>query len=572
MPVSPMSMLAALPAEGGYFSPVKIVLFAACVLLWAHNSGWVERDIKRIRIPPGMWTPLVFGSGVISLLAWMVLPLFWIGLFIFAAMYGTCIIMYVLTRNKRVSPADSVLTMAHLKRLGKGGGGAQKELVGNDRVRIKDANGKLPPWPNDPQQHAGYQALQDLLFDAIWRRASDVRMDFSGQQPINVMYRVDGVDRAREAINAELAPLVFLHMKRIAGLDTDERRKPQVGKFKATIGAGGKGDKTVDVEVKTSGSTAGERIVLRILSDEGKFQLPDIGMTKDQLAQFQKLKDAKGVVIVSGPRSSGISATLYAMLRAHDAYIQNIHTLEIGKSMDLENITQHVYDSQGGTVTFGKRLRSIIRTEPDVVMAGDTPDPETAQIAAQCGKQGKRIYLGMNGRDVFTALNDYLEKVGNHGLAAAGLLAITNQRLVRLLCTSCRKGYRPDPSILKKGNLPQGEDRPFYRPPNPDEIEVDKKGNPMICAVCQGSGYLGRTGVFELLIVDDTVREQIARGTPVASIRTEVRKKGMLLLQEAALHKVYDGVTSIAEVLRVTKVEGEKSAAAVKASTAASRS
>jgi general secretion pathway protein E len=542
-------LIAALPPEGGYFHPLKIVLFAAAVLLWAHNSGWIQRDIKKVRMPPGMWTPLVFGSGAISLLAWLMLPFFWLGLLVFAGLYGTCIMMYVVTRNKRVSPGDTVLTMAHLQRLGKGGA-AEKELVGKDRVRIKDANGKLPPWPNDPGQHAGYQALQDLLFDAIWRRASDVR----------VIYRVDGVDRSREPVGAELAPLVFVHMKRIAGLNTDERRKPQVGKFRATIGAGGKGDKTVDVEVKTSGSTAGERMVLRVLSEESKFQLPDIGFTKDQFAQYEKLKDAKGVVIVSGPRASGVTSTLYAMLRAHDAYLQNIHTLEIAKSMDLENITQHVFDSQGGTVTFGKRFRSIIRTEPDVCMAGDTPDSETIQLAAQSGKQGKRIYLAMAARDAFSALNHYIESIGDPSLAAASLLAVTNQRLVRLLCTHCRKGYRPDPSILKKGNLPQDEDRPFYRPPNPNEVEVDKKGNPIICPVCQGSGYLGRTGVFELLVIDDAVRQQLAKGTPVANIRSEVRKKGMLLLQEAALHKVYDGVTSIAEVLRVTKSDAEKSA------------
>ncbi|HUN80219.1 MAG TPA: ATPase, T2SS/T4P/T4SS family, partial [Phycisphaerae bacterium] len=268
-----------------------------------------------------------------------------------------------------------------------------------------------------------------------------------------------------------------------------------------------------------------------------------------------------GIVIVSGAKASGVTTSMYAMLKMHDAFLQNIHTLEIGKLMDVENVTQHIFDSLGGTVTFGKRLRSIIRTDPDIVMAGDTPDVETVQVAATAGKQGKRVYLGMTAKDVMTALGQYLQAVGDPALASVGLLAVTNQRLLRVLCTHCRKAYRPDPSLLKKGNLPQGEDRLFYRPPNPNEVEVDKKGNALICSVCQGSGYLGRTGAFEILFVDDAVRKLIAANTPLANIKAEVRKKGMLFLQEVALHKVYDGVTSIAEVLRVTKADEAKAAA-----------
>jgi type II secretory ATPase GspE/PulE/Tfp pilus assembly ATPase PilB-like protein len=356
--------------------------------------------------------------------------------------------------------------------------------------------------------------------------------------------------------------MAFAHFKRIGCLNIDEHRKPQVGKFKATIGAGGKaGDKSVDVEIKTSGGATLERVALRMTSEEQKLKLTDLGLTKDQLAKFEGLKDAKGVVIVTGPKAGGVTSTLYSMLKVHDAFLQNIHTLEIGKLMDVENVTQHVFDSQGGTITFGKRLRSIIRTDPDIVMAGDVPDAETAQIAAGSGKQGKRIYIGMTAKDVMTGLGMYIQAVGDPALAAAGLLAVTNQRLLRVLCTHCRKAYRPDPSLLKKGNLPQGEDRLFYRPPNPDEVEVDKKGNPLICPVCQGSGYIGRTGVFEILFVDDNVRKLISANTPLANIKAEVRKKGMLFLQEVALHKVYDGVTSIAEVLRVTKADEAKAAA-----------
>ena len=143
--------------------------------------------------------------------------------------------------------------------------------------------------------------------------------------------------------------------------------------------------------------------------------------------------------------------------------------------------------------------------------------------------------------------------VGDNALAASSLVAITSQRLVRILCSECRRAYKPDPALLKKANLPTGENRPFYRPPNQNEIEVDKQGNQLPCPVCQGSGYLGRTGVFEILVIDDLLKAHIAKGSPLQMIKAEARKKGMLYLQEVAIHKVYEGISSINEVLRVTK-------------------
>ena len=258
------------------------------------------------------------------------------------------------------------------------------------------------------------------------------------------------------------------------------------------------------------------------------------------------------------------TSTLYAIARSHDAFMQNIHTLEISKALELENITQHVYDSQDGTVSFGKRFRSILRTEPDVVIAGDTPDAETAALAAHAGRQGKRVYLGLGASDAFSALQKYVHAVNDPPVAAGSLVAVLSQRLARVVCSNCRRAYRPDPNLLRKANLPMDENRPFYRPPNPDEIELDKQGNPILCPVCQGTGYVGRTGVFELLVLNDELRKMIAEGTPLQSIRTAARKGGMQNVQEVALHKVFEGHTSINEVLRVTKDAGASASSRAK--------
>jgi len=552
----PGSLLAALPEQGGYFDIAKIIPFLLAALLWAYTASWTEADIKKHRLPKGIWTWLILGSGIFSLAVWLLVPVYIVGIILYVIAFCAAFVSYAVFRNRRVPPSQTVLTPAHLRRLtgGSGAGTTEDSAHRKDRVRIKDSQGKTPPWPKDPEEHAAHQALQDLLFDAIWRRSSDLRLDVLPDQPIKIIYKVDGVDRAREPIDAQLGPHLLAQLKQIGGMDPEEHRRPQSGHFEATIGAGGSADKSVDIDVKTSGSTAGQRLLLKLFSEEARFRIEDLGLTKPQLEIFEKLiREPKGVMIVGGTRASGVTSTLYAIIRHHDAFMQNIHSLEVNKSLDLENITQHVYDSQDGTVSFGKRFRSILRTEPDIIMAGDTPDTETAALAAAAGRQGKKIYLGMTAKDTFTALRRYLQGVDDNALAASSLLAVTSQRLARVVCTECRRAYKPDPSLLKKANLPMGENRPFYRPPNQEELEVDKQGNPILCPICQGAGYLGRTGVFEILLLDDDLRNQIAKGAPLPSVKVEARKKGMLYLQEVALHKVYEGETSINEVLRVTR-------------------
>ncbi len=550
-------ILAALPQTGDHFSVVKIVIYFLAMLLWAHNSAWVDADTNKIRTRRGPWLLAVMGSGILCLFIWLLVPIFWIGLAVFAVLYGAAIISYCVYHNARCAPAETVLTSAHIKRLTSPKAQNVETVHAQDRVRIKDKNGKTPPWPTDQAEHAAYSAMQDLLFDAIWRRSSDVKMDLIPERQVKIVYKIDGVERTREPIDPATGALIFAHLKRIGGMSPDERRRPQQGNFKAIIGAGGKGDKSVDVDVKTSGSTAGERMVLKLFSAESKFRVPDLGYTKDQLAVFEPIvRSNQGLIIISGPRASGVTSTLYSMLRHHDAFMQNIHTLETAKSLDLENVTQHVFDAKDAAVPFSKKFQSILRTDPDVMMAGDTLDGDTATLAAQYAKGGKKIYMGLTAADTFSALRKYADFTGDAGLLANSITAISNQRLVRVLCTTCRRAYKPDPALLKKANLPVGENRPFFRPPNPNEVEVDKQGNPIVCPVCQGSGYFGRTGLFELLIIDEPMRKLIAAGTSISALKSEARKRGMLYLQEVGLQKVYDGFTSINEVLRATREEG----------------
>lgn len=550
--IDPTILLAELPAIGGYFSPVKIGVFAVLSIAWAATAAWVDQDTVRVKVTKQPWNAIVFGGGALGISLWVLLPNFLLGLVAFALFYGGTSVWYCLMRNGKVAPGQQVLTPAHLKRLfGKKEKG--EDAQSGDKVRLKGADGKAPKWPSEPEQREGYRAMQELLFDAIWRRASIVDITLAAQQA-KIIYRVDGVNREREPIERPLADNILEHLKRIAGMDPAEQRKPQSGKITGAVGPGGKQDKVVDMQIRASGSTAGQRVVMTMFSEESKFRAPDIGLNKNQLPALQAAIDkARGVVVIAGPKESGVTSTLYAVVRSHDAFLKNIHTLETAKVMDIDNVTQHVYDSKGGTIPFARQLQSIMRMEPDVLMVSDCTDHDTAELIATGGKQNRKIYVGLAAADTLSAVRKYMQLVGETESAAAGLEAVMAQRLVRVLCPSCRKAYKPDPTLLKRMNLPADDTRVFYRPPNPDELEVDKKGNPIICQVCQGSGYLGRTGIFEVLIVDNEIRSMLSQGAPLMNVKAHARRNKMQYLQECGLLKVFDGLTSINEVLRVTR-------------------
>jgi hypothetical protein len=193
-----------------------------------------------------------------------------------------------------------------------------------------------------------------------------------------------------------------------------------------------------------------------------------------------------------------------------------------------------------------------LRREPDVVMVSDCLDRETAHLAVKAAQDGKRIYLGIQAKDSFDALKKLISLAGDTDGVASTLRGITGQRLIRKLCIACRVSYKPDVQILKKANLPVDKIDQFYRPPKPEEM-VDEKGNPRVCPNCQNSGYFGRVGLFELLVVDDPMRELIRNGQPVNNIRAQARKGNMLYLQEVGVQKVIQGVTAMNEMLRVLR-------------------
>ena len=549
------TMLAAVPELGGYFNLIKIGVVIALLLGWAGASQWIDRDTHRVKTKREQWNVIVMSGAVVGAFVLFVPPwkgwlMFFVGLVLCLLIAGGAILAYVIHRNGRVAAARRVLTIGHLQRLMKSRGQSKIVADKGQRVRIFDSAGKDVTLPNEPEERLDYQATQDFLFELLWRRSSDADI-LAGRERYRIVYRIDGVvTEKNEGLSAEEGERVFRYLKKVAGLNVAEIRRPQLGHIRAgLLGASADPGKTT---VQTSGTTQGERMRLQIQGDVLELRTTELGLSEKRHEQLKAVIDESiGLCLFGTPPRSGRTTTQYAVLRAHDAYIQNIHALERRALLDLDNVTQHAYEGSNDDVDYARRLQTVLRREPDIVMIGECEDAETAQIASRAAADDRKIYMGIDAKDCFDALERYLKLVDSNKLAAKALVGIASQRLVRKLCTQCRQAFRPDPATLKKLNLPAAKIEHFYRPPT--EPILDKKGNEIICQACQGTGYYGRTGVFEIMVVDGAVKALIANGAPMNRIKAQCRKNKMYYLQEEGLLRVIDGTTSLNEILRILK-------------------
>ena len=544
-------LLAALPEGLEYFNLIKLAVFTALFVGWAYVCQWVDRDTEAVKTNREQWNAIVVSGGITGLAVALLMPWsgfkFFLGLAFWLLLSGGAALAYTFHRNGRVVPAARVLTGGHFKRVLGGQGRKKKQRVDKgQRVRLADAQGHQIEAPQDPEEYDQYSTAQEFLFDVLWRRSSDVDI-LLGKERARLFYRIDGAAlEQKDRLTLEDAERVTRYLKRLAGLNPEERRRPQTGKIGAALLATS-GD-LARVEVHGSGSTAGERLRLRVRTAESCKRLSELGLGKrDQEKLLGLIKAEIGLVIVSGVKQSGVTTTQYAIIRSHDAFMQNLHTLERNPLLELDNITQNKYAGGNSGVSYARRLQSVLRREPDVILVGECDDRETAQLACRAAATDRKVYLAFEGKGAFEVLERFRQMVDDQSLVGKALRGVINQRLVRLLCPACRQGFKPDERLLKKLNLPAG-DVEFHRPPT--EPVLDRKGHEIICQTCQGTGYVGQTGVFEIMVAEDAVRKLLAKGAPIDRIRDHCRQARMHDLRRAGLQKVYDGVTSLDEILR----------------------
>ncbi len=526
----------------GYISPIKFIVFLVLFFLWLPLVGWVYRDAKAVGSKEVFWTAVVFGTGAAAAIIWLVIPVFIIGMLFYLIAVAATSISYVMDRNTKVPDFNRVLTAEHIKGLFSSEAKSLDMLKG--LIFITANNNEVPvPEPKTPD-FFGYKAACDIFNDAVWRRASDIVFSPTHEN-YNVAYYVDGAALKQPAIARERMEYFIHFLKNLADLDVNEKRKPQKGKFRIR-----QKEENTDWEVVTAGSTVGEQVQIKQMAQQTITKLTDIGLTAEQYEQLNKIREAKqGLFIVAGPKRSGVTSTFYALLRNHDPFICSISTLERQPSAELPNITQNVFTlSDTGVTTYAKKLQAVVRMGPDVVGVADCADAETAQVVCAAAKGGKIVYVTLKADNVLKAIGKWMQLVGDKNLAVEMLLGMSNQRLMRKLCSECKQAYEPNKELLRKFNIPAEKAKVLYRA---GKVQYDKHGKPRTCKNCQETGFVGRMCVFEIITIDDELREAIRQSKSLSEISTQFRRAKMLYLQEQALKKVVDGATAINEMVRV---------------------
>jgi general secretion pathway protein E len=372
--------------------------------------------------------------------------------------------------------------------------------------------------------------VNNLLYQAVRSRASDVHFE-PFEKEVVVRFRVDGVLHEIMRVPKKAHPSMVSRVKVMSSLNIAEKRLPQDGRARIKIAG-----KDIDLRVSVVPTSHGERVVMRLL-DRSSMMLPleEIGLRGPKLEKLLKIINMPhGIFLVTGPTGSGKTTTLYAAITKLNREEKNIITIEDPVEYQLKGIGQ-IQVNPKINLTFAQGLRAILRQDPDIIMVGEIRDLETAEIAIHASLTGHLVFSTLHTNDSAGAITRLIDMGVEPFLVASSLIGVLAQRLVRTICPFCKKPYKPSSDEIKelKG------------------VNVLYRGEG--CEQCMGTGYRGRTGIFELLIVDDDIRALISKNVPTNVIKKAAVEKGMDTLREDGLKKVREGITTLEEVIRVTQ-------------------
>jgi len=377
--------------------------------------------------------------------------------------------------------------------------------------------------------------VDKVLKLAVREGASDIHIE-PGEDNLLVRFRIDGVLHKRFAFSTRLASAVVSRVKILSDLDISERQRPQDGRIQLKMG-----ERELEFRVSILPVYYGEKVVMRILDRASvRVSLEDLGFSPRNLALFESMiRQPNGIVLVTGPTGSGKSTTLYAALNAINSIEKNIVTVEDPVEYQIPLINQVGVNPKRG-LTFAGALRSILRQDPDVIMIGEIRDPETGHIAGEAALTGHLVLSTLHTNDAPSSVTRLVEMGVAPFLLAPTLLGVLAQRLARRICPQCKAPYDPKPAeIAEAGAEALVGKVTFYR----------GRG----CGYCGGSGYRGRTGIHEVLKVDEAIRDLILERASTGQIRRAAQANGLRDLRFDGLRKVVAGVTTLEEVIRVTK-------------------
>jgi type IV pilus assembly protein PilB len=379
------------------------------------------------------------------------------------------------------------------------------------------------------------RVLNYLLTTAVSAGASDIHIE-PLENRLRVRYRIDGILQHKTDLPLDLAPPLSSRIKVLCGLDIAERRRHQDGRIEIRV----RGEE-VDLRVSTYVSAYGETVVIRILHRHTSLvDLDQLGFSPAHRAGFQRILDyPSGIILITGPTGSGKTTTMYASLHYLNRLDRKIITVEDPIEYQIDGITQGRLDPKLG-LTYSDFIKAMMRQDPDVLMIGEVRDKTSAEAVIQAALTGHKVFSTFHTEDTIGALLRLMDMDIETFLISSTVVCVVSQRLVRLLCVHCRKLYYPDSDLLRAFHIDPGSAAkyPFYQ----------GRG----CKHCQGSGYKGRTGIHEILVLNDPIRDAILARRPSSQIRLLARDRAHLIsLREDGFYKAVQGLTALDEVLRV---------------------
>lgn len=454
---------------------------------------------------------------------------------------------FSISKEIQVVVADPAAIQRAIQTLYSDGGGAVSESI-SEILKEMGAESDVPDETGKPLISKEATDVEDLanaapivkfvnlvLFQAVMDRASDIHFE-PFEDEFKIRYRVDGALYEMTPPPKHLSAPVTSRIKVMANLDISERRLPQDGRIAITMGG-----RQVDLRVSTLPTQFGESVVLRVLDRSAvQLDLENLGLPKAILDYMDEaIQQPNGILIVTGPTGCGKTTTLYSALRKLNTIDSKLLTAEDPVEYDIEGIMQVAINDAVG-MTFPKALRSFLRQDPDIIMIGEMRDLETSQIAIQSSLTGHLVLSTLHTNDAPGAVTRLIDMGVEPFLISSTLMAVLAQRLVRTVCKRCRTPFEPTEAQLAQLNLSPHDlgDKVFYY----------GRG----CKECNDTGYRGRKGIFELLVISDPLRELINQRAPTVVVRQKAVELGMVTLREDGLRAIFDGASTIEEVLKYT--------------------
>ncbi len=411
------------------------------------------------------------------------------------------------------------------------------EIISPVEKSEKDVGLHNPVSVEQISDNSAVSAVEDIITKATELKATDIHLEIE-EEGVRLRYRINGLLYEFPPPPLELYSPIISHIKVLSNLDISEKRVPQDGYFKIKLG-----DRDVDLRVSTFPTIFGEMVAMRVLDKKNIISgLEQLGFLPETLHRWRMLlEEPYGIILVTGPTGSGKTTTLYSSLGELDSVHRKIMTVEDPVEYHLKNVDQTQINPRSG-LTFTVALRSILRQDPDVVMVGEIRDLETAEIAFRAAQTGQLVFSTLHTNTAPGAIIRLIDMGVEPYLISSSLIAVLNQRLVRSICPACKTEYQPleeeikvlDPELI-------GKNHKYYT----------GRG----CHLCNGTGFGGRTGIFELMVMNEELRRLTMKKAELREIRDEARKTGMKTLREDGIIKVIEGKTTINEVIYSTRKE-----------------